>query len=89
MEDINKLKEEIYPAIERAEGLSVLENIRVAELGKRGRITNLLKTLGQLDQKERMVAGKIFNELKNSVFDQLVFFNFFFDNMPRIINISN
>ena len=69
MEDINKLKEEIYPAIERAEGLSVLENIRVAELGKRGRITNLLKTLGQLDQKERMVAGKIFNELKNSVFD--------------------
>ena len=64
MEDTNKLKDEIESAVSGAENLGALEAIRISELGKNGRITRLMKGLGQLEPAERRLVGKNLNELK-------------------------
>lgn len=69
MKDTNKLKTEIESAIANAQSLDTLENIRIAELGKSGRVTALMKSLGQLDPTERKLAGQNFNELKSTIFE--------------------
>ena len=69
MEDTNKIISEIKTSIDTAENLDSLEDIRIAELGKSGRVTALMKMLGKLDPTERKSAGKNFNELKNSVLE--------------------
>ena len=69
MEDTNKNISEIKTSIDKAENLDSLEDIRIAELGKSGRVTTLMKMLGKLDPTERKSAGKNFNELKNSVLE--------------------
>jgi len=71
MEDINALKDEVTGAIEAAGDLAALEEIRIAELGKSGRISGLMKTLGQMDPDERKEAGQRFNELKNAISGQI------------------
>ena len=67
MENIDALKDEVAGAIDGAADLSVLENIHIAELGKSGRITSLMKSLGQMAPEERKEAGQRFNALKNTV----------------------
>ena len=67
MENIDALKDEVAGAVDGAADLSVLENIRIAELGKSGRITCLMKSLGQMAPEERKEAGQRFNALKNTV----------------------
>ena len=69
MEDTNKLKDEVESAVSRAENLDALEAIRISELGKNGRITLLMKGLGQLGPAERRLVGKKLNELKNTILD--------------------
>ena len=69
MEDTNKLKDEVGSAVSRAENLDALEAIRISELGKNGRITLLMKGLGQLGPAERRLVGKKLNELKNTILD--------------------
>ena len=69
MEDTNKLKDEVESAVSRAENLDALEAIRISELGKNGRITLLMKGLGQLGSAERRLVGKKLNELKNTILD--------------------
>lgn len=67
MEDTNKLIDEIKGAIVSAEDLDALEVLRIAELGKNGRITVLMKELGKLKPAERRLVGKKLNELKNTI----------------------
>jgi len=69
MENIDALKDEVSAAIDGAADLNALEDIRIAELGKSGRITGLMKTLGQMAPEERKDAGQRFNALKNTVAD--------------------
>ena len=66
MENIDALKSEISDAIEKASDLSGLEEIRIAELGKSGRVTGLMKGLGQMAPEDRKAAGQQFNELKQA-----------------------
>ena len=58
---------EARQAIAGAEDLKALEEIRVRLLGKKGRLTALLKQLGQLPPSERPAAGKAINEVKETV----------------------
>jgi len=67
MEDLDALKAEIATSIESASDLNALEEIRIAELGKKGRVSGLMKSLGQMDPEERKTAGQQFNELKQAV----------------------
>ena len=49
MSDIETIETEVLDAIEAAGDLKTLDAIRVSELGKKGRVSGLMKTLGQMD----------------------------------------
>jgi len=64
VEEINKLKTQALSEINSASDLKQLDQIRVDYLGKKGRLTEQLKLLGELPVKERPKAGQIINEIK-------------------------
>lgn len=67
MSDINNLKAELSDMIEAANDLQSLEQVRVTALGKKGRITDLMKTLGGMEPEERKTAGQALNALKDEI----------------------
>ncbi len=69
MTDINALKTELTSEIEGAGDLQTLDEVRVAVLGKKGRITALMKTLGSMDPEERKTTGAALNALKDEIAD--------------------
>ena len=69
MTDIHALKTEISSEIEAANDLQALEDVRVTVLGKKGRITALMKTLGKMDPEERKTTGQALNALKDEIAD--------------------
>ena len=58
---------ELLERIRTAENLAVLDELRVAALGKSGRITALLKTLGQMDADTRAVEAPKIHDLRETV----------------------
>lgn len=64
MSDIEVIKTEIEKQITEAQEIKALEDVRVAALGKKGRITELLKTLGSMPMEERIAFGKEINVVK-------------------------
>jgi phenylalanyl-tRNA synthetase alpha chain len=65
--DIAKLKTELAGMVSAANDLPALEAARVAALGKKGRITDLMKTLGGLDPEARKTTGAALNVLKDEI----------------------
>ena len=63
----DKIREQLLAEIARADDLEVLEDVRVASLGRNGTITSLMKSVGQLEPQERKEAGRIFNSLKQEI----------------------
>ncbi len=62
-----ELLDELSAAIEGTSELDGLEAIRVSALGKKGRITGLMKELGKLDGEDRKTAGQSLNALKTQI----------------------
>jgi phenylalanyl-tRNA synthetase alpha chain len=71
MHDVEELRDDLTRRIAAAADLRQLEALRIEALGKKGRITALMKTLGQLDAAARKAAGQALNELKLSVAEAL------------------
>ena len=69
MTDIATLKTELSAEITAANDLKSLDDVRVTVLGKKGRITALMKTLGQMDAEERKTTGQALNVLKDEIAD--------------------
>ncbi len=67
MSDVEALREELAAQVEKAAGLDDLEQIRVSALGKKGRITELMKGLGAMDADARKAAGQALNALKSEI----------------------
>lgn len=67
MSDIHALKTEISGQIEAANDLKALDEVRVSALGKKGRITDMMKSLGGMDPEERKAKGQEFNKLKDEI----------------------
>jgi phenylalanyl-tRNA synthetase alpha chain len=67
MQDINKLQELAYNAIEQAEEITVLEAIRIDFLGKKGKLTDILKSLASLAPDEKPKVGQLVNEAKREI----------------------
>ena len=65
--DLHALKTELLAAINAAKDGAALEEIRVSALGKKGRITDLMKTLGALPPEERKAQGAALNVLKDEI----------------------
>ena len=69
MEDLEKLGAEAKAAINAAADGPALEALRVEYLGKKGKVTGLLKGLGKLDPEERPKAGAQINVVKQELQD--------------------
>ncbi|MDI9245059.1 phenylalanine--tRNA ligase subunit alpha [Marinobacter sp. CHS3-4] len=67
MENLDQLVQDGLAAVEKAEDLKALDQIRVEYLGKKGVITQQAKTLGKLSAEERPAAGQKINEAKGQV----------------------
>ena len=66
-QDIQTLKTEIAEKIEAANDLKALDDVRVDALGKKGRITTIMKTLGTMSPEERKTTGQALNALKDEI----------------------
>ncbi|MEL6754254.1 MAG: phenylalanine--tRNA ligase subunit alpha, partial [Pseudomonadota bacterium] len=67
MTDITTIETEATAAIEAAGDLAALDAVRVAELGKKGRVSGLMSTLGKMSNDERKEMGPKLNALKHRV----------------------
>lgn len=67
MADAASLQSDILAQVLAAGDEAALEAIRVAALGKRGSVSELLKTLGAMSPDERKVQGPLLNSLRDSV----------------------
>jgi phenylalanyl-tRNA synthetase alpha chain len=66
-EQLDPLRREILDAVSSAESRDALEQVRVSALGRKGRVTQLMKTLGSLEAEARRAAGAALNLLKDEV----------------------
>ena len=67
MENLDALVSQALEAVERAEDINALEQIRVQYLGKKGELTQVMKTLGNLPAEERPKVGALINDAKERV----------------------
>lgn len=67
MSNLDALKKEIAETISAANDIASLEEVRVGALGKKGKVTGLMQTLGQMSPDERKTFGQALNLLKNEI----------------------
>ena len=68
---IISLKKKFEDELDKIESLADLEGIRVAYLGKKGSVTDLLKGMKELSNDEKKAFGQKVNELKGAVADRI------------------
>lgn len=68
---IISLKDKFEDELQKIENLADLEGIRVAYLGKKGSITDLLKGMKELSNEEKKAFGQKVNELKGTVAERI------------------
>ncbi len=66
-EQITNLKNEALALICAATTQEELEGYRIAFLGRKGKVNQLLKNLGSLSKEEKISAGKLINEVKQTI----------------------
>src|SRR5688572_7777194 len=67
MSNLEVLKSEMLAAIDGAADMAALEAARVGALGKKGKLTELMKGLGGLDAEARKVQGQALNQLRAAI----------------------
>ncbi len=70
-EDLERIKQEALERIDKAELLDSLNEIRVSYLGKKGELTNVLKSLRDVAPEDRPRVGQMINEAKSAVEEHL------------------
>ena len=71
MTELEALRSELMAAVGKAADLDSLDRVRVSALGKKGRITEMMKGLGAMDADARRTAGQALNALKTEVADAI------------------
>jgi phenylalanyl-tRNA synthetase alpha chain len=67
MIDLTALEHDLLAQIEAAADEASVEALRIAALGKKGSVSELLKGLGSMDPEQRRIFGPEINELKVSI----------------------
>ena len=67
MDDLDALRATLMAAVAQADDAQALEGVRVAALGRKGRVTALMKGLGALEANQRKSVGAQLNQLKDTV----------------------
>ena len=69
-ERLEELQEEALQKIETASNLKELNDVRVAYLGKKGPITEVLSGMGKLSAEERPKMGALVNVVREKIQSQ-------------------
>lgn len=70
-QSLNAMVENATQAIDAANTLQILDDIRVQYLGKKGMLTDLLKGLSQLSAEERPAVGQLVNIVKDRIRERI------------------
>lgn len=68
---LEELKETAGSAIDASQDLETVEKLRVKLLGKKGKLTELLKMMRDLDPSERPVVGKLANQVRDELTNKI------------------
>ncbi|MGO2392396.1 MAG: phenylalanine--tRNA ligase subunit alpha [Halomonas sp.] len=71
MDHLPTLVSEARDAIQAAQSVAALDELRVSYLGKKGEVTALLKGLGKLSAEERPAAGERINQAKQTLASEI------------------
>lgn len=71
MENLDALVSQALEAVQHTDSIDALEQIRVHYLGKKGELTLVMKTLGDLPAEERPKVGALINVAKERVQDAI------------------
>lgn len=66
-ERLKELQQEALQKVDQSSSLKELNDIRVAYLGKKGPITEVLRGMGKLSAEERPIMGALANEVRESI----------------------
>ena len=69
--DVENTLDRALSEISSSNDLRSLDEVRVSFLGKKGELTTLLKSLGQMDPTERPKAGEAINQAKSAIQDAI------------------
>ena len=69
--DVENTLDRALSEISNSNDLRSLDEVRVSFLGKKGELTTLLKSLGQMDPTERPKAGEAINQAKSAIQDAI------------------
>ncbi len=67
MTDLTQLERDLIAQVEATADEAALEALRVSALGKKGSVSELLKTLGAMSPDERKERGPLINGLRDAV----------------------
>ena len=70
-DELTALRDELEGAVQAADSLEALEDARVRALGRRGAVTELMKSLGRTTPEERRARGQALNQLKQALTDAI------------------
>jgi phenylalanyl-tRNA synthetase alpha chain len=71
MTELSELESQLIAAVDAAGDEAALDQVRVSALGKKGAISERMKTLGKMDPEQRKAAGQALNALKDKVADAI------------------
>lgn len=66
-EQLHNLKNEALALIQEAETKKELEILRIAFLGRKGKVNKLLRKLAELEKEERIQLGSLLNQVKQTI----------------------
>jgi phenylalanyl-tRNA synthetase alpha chain len=67
MQNLDDLTSEILAGVDAATSLDALEAVRIGALGKKGRVSLMMRELGGMDAEERKAAGQALNTVKDRI----------------------
>ncbi len=70
-EKLQELEKEALLKVNEAKELKDLQEVRVAYLGKKGPITEVLRGMGKLSKEERPVIGELANKVRENIANEL------------------
>jgi phenylalanyl-tRNA synthetase alpha chain len=70
-QDLMRLREEFSQAIDLAVSTQQVEDLRIRYLGKKGKLTAILRGMGTLSAEERPLAGRLANQVRADLETQL------------------
>ena len=70
-EQVIEIGENAIIEINNCNNLTSLNEIRVKYLGKKGKLTSVLRSMGDLSQQERPIIGQLVNDIKNKLDNKL------------------